>query len=584
MGAQTEVVYLSGKGNDDGVKWDFWCSAGQNAEKWGKIDVPSNWELQGYGIYSYGRDTNRNGWPKVQGKYKRTFTPPPGWAQDNKEVFLTFEGSMTDTQAFINGQTAGPIHQGGYYRFQYDITKLLQPGENLLEVTVDDESANASVNNAERRGDYWNYAGIFRPVHLDALPQPMAIQHMAINARADGTITVDLTTLLTGGIRDDQAGPDFELQVLDLDGKPVGNLAREGELGTHFAGKINSPRLWTAETPNLYQVEARIKQGNTVIHSIKQKFGFRTIQAKPNEGLLLNGQRIILKGADRHSFWPDSGRTLSEQISRDDIALMKQMNMNAVRCSHYPPDQHFLDLCDEMGMYVLDELGGWHQAYDTTVGQKLVREMVTRDVNHPSVVFWDNGNEGGWNSALDTEFGKWDPQGRSVLHPQQTIRGIDNSHYPNYNAVVTKSAGNLPVFYTEMLHGLYDGGAGAGLEDYWKVIQASKVAAGGFIWAFLDEDVKPHRPRRQTRLQNQLGCPTVSSALTARRKEAFIRSGRFGRRLCPREPGCRELPAGRWRQIRWRSKTIMISRTLRIVRSLGKSAKFTDPMSRPEVM
>jgi hypothetical protein len=165
------------------------------------------------------------------------------------------------------------------------------------------------------------------------------------------------------------------------------------------------------------------------------------------------------------------------------------MSMNAVRCSHYPPDQHFLDFCDEMGMYVLDELAGWQHPYDTPSATRLVGEMVVRDVNHPSVIFWDNGNEGGWNSAVDGEFAKWDPQNRHVLHPQQTIRGIDNSHYPQYNAVVSKSAGTNPFFPTEMLHGLYDGGAGAGLEDYWKVMMASKVASGGFIWAFLDEDV-----------------------------------------------------------------------------------------------
>ncbi len=198
----------------------------------------------------------------------------------------------------------------------------------------------------------------------------------------------------------------------------------------------------------------------------------------------------MLKGADRHSFWPDSGRCLSEKISHDDIALMKEMNMNAVRMSHYPPDAHFLDACDEMGMYVLDELAGWHAKYDDPTGHRLVGEMLARDVNHPSILFWDNGNEGGWNTNLDDDFAKWDPQKRGVIHPQATFRGLDNTHYPAYQAVVTKAAGPLPFFPTEMLHGLYDGGAGAGLEDYWNVMTQSKVASGGFIWAFLDEDVK----------------------------------------------------------------------------------------------
>ena len=222
---------------------------------------------------------------------------------------------------------------------------------------------------------------------------------------------------------------------------------------------------------------------------MRQKFGFRTLEVRAGAGLFLNGSRIMLKGSCRHSFWPDSGRCLSEKVSRDDIALMKEMNMNAVRMSHYPPDQHFLDACDEMGLYVLDELAGWQHPYDTPSATRLVGEMVVRDVNHPCILFWDNGNEGGWNSAVNGEYAKWDPQQRHVLHPQQTIRGIDNSHYPQYNAVVSKSAGNNPFFPTEFLHGLYDGGAGSGLHDYWKVMSTGKVSSGGFIWAFLDEDV-----------------------------------------------------------------------------------------------
>jgi hypothetical protein len=491
---ETEVVYLSGKGNDDGVKWDFWCSAGQNSGKWGTIDVPSNWELQGYGIYSYGRDQNRNGWPKVQGKYKRTFNAPAGF--EGKRTYLVFEGSMTDTQAFINGQSAGPMHQGGYYRFKYDVSKLLKAGENLLEVTVDDESANASVNNAERRGDYWNYAGIFRPVELEVVPKE-SIDQVAIDAKADGTFSADvefagIPAPLETGIT---MFWTVEAQVMDSAGKAVGPVMTQkvpqGSKGVRLTGKYADAKLWNAETPNLYHLQVRLKDPmGADEHEVTKQFGFRTVEAKAGEGILLNGQKIMLKGADRHSFWPDSGRCLSDKICRDDILVMKEMNMNAVRCSHYPPDQHFLDMCDEMGMYVLDELAGWHQAYDTPTGVKLVEEMVKRDVNHPSVLFWDNGNEGGWNNALDTEFAKWDPTGRHVLHPQQTIRGIDNTHYPAYNAVVTKSAGNNPVFYTEMLHGLYDGGGGAGLEDYWKVMTASKVAAGGFIWSLVDEDVK----------------------------------------------------------------------------------------------
>lgn len=479
LAGETETLYLTGKGKDDAVKWDFMCSAGQNAGKWSTIGVPSNWELQGFGIYTYGTD-RRNPWPKVQGKYQRTFAVPDGWK--DKEISIVFEGVMTDTQVSVNGQSAGPLHAGGYYRFKYDITRLVQPGENALEVTVDDESATPSVNNAERRGDYWNYAGIYRPVYLEAVPAAH-IEGVAIDARADGTLNVNVTTNNFPTSRE----AVITAQILDAQGQKVGRAFNNAS-GT-LATKIANPKLWTAETPQLYQLQITLDAAPGQTHTVRQKFGFRTLEAKPGEGLFLNGSRIMLKGVDRHSFWPDSGRCLSEKISRDDSALIKEMNMNAVRCSHYPPDQHFLDACDELGIYVLDELAGWHQAYDTATGTRLVQEMVTRDVNHPSILFWDNGNEGGWNNALDTEFAKWDPQQRAVLHPWQTLRGIDTTHYPQYNAVVTKSNGPNVFFPTEMLHGLYDGGHGAGLADYWQIMLAGKASAGGFLWSLNDEDI-----------------------------------------------------------------------------------------------
>ena len=183
--------------------------------------------------------------------------------------------------------------------------------------------------------------------------------------------------------------------------------------------------------------------------------------------------------------------------------------MNAVRMSHYPPDEQFLDLCDELGLYVLDELGGWHHSYDLEVGHKLVAEMVTRDVNHPCILFWDNGNEGGWNKELDGDFAQWDPQQRRVLHPWEIFSGVNTSHYLAYDRAKiacegrptprgqnNPSSANLTntakyiYMPTEFLHGLYDGGAGAGLEDYWKLMQYSKYIGGGFIWAFLDEGAR----------------------------------------------------------------------------------------------
>jgi hypothetical protein len=483
---ETQTQYLSGHGKDDAVPWDFYCTAGRNSGKWTKINVPSNWELQGFGRFTY-QTGPPAGEAEVQGRYKRTFQVPAAWA--NRRLFIVFEGVMTDTQVSVNGQSAGPMHQGGYYQFRYDITNLVKVGqENLLEVTVDEESANASINRAERRGDYWNYAGIFRPVILESVPNEF-IERTAINAKADGSIGIDVFPNGTGSADSVQA------QVLDLAGHAVGAAFSQplsaADQSVHLQGQITSPRLWTAETPNLYQVDVRLKQGAATLHSIRQRFGFRTIELRPGDGLYVNGNRVILKGCDRHSFWPDSGRTTSEKISRLDIGLMKDMNMNAVRMSHYPPDQHFLDDCDEMGLYVLDELGGWQHAYDTPTGHRLVREMVTRDVNHPSILIWDNGNEGGWNPALDDDFALWDPQGRHVQLPGGNLfRGVNDPHYPDYARTQRLAAGPDVYITTEFLHANYDGGAGAGLADYWDVMYPSKTLGGAFIWAFLDEDVK----------------------------------------------------------------------------------------------
>ena len=169
---------------------------------------------------------------------------------------------------------------------------------------------------------------------------------------------------------------------------------------------IRGPRLWTAETPNLYRVRLTLTPKSGSAHTVTERFGFRTFEVRPGDGFYLNGQRILQKGANRHSFWPETGRTLSKQISYDDIKLIKEMNMNAVRMSHYPPDVHFLDACDELGLYVLDELGGWQKSYDTPTGRRLIGQIVRRDVNHPSIVLWDNGNEGGWNRENDDEFAR----------------------------------------------------------------------------------------------------------------------------------------------------------------------------------
>lgn len=477
--APTERQYLSGTDKDNTVAWQFSISMGRNSGKWSTIAVPSNWETKGFGNYTSG---DRPKAPET-GLYKTNFTVPTSWR--GKSVSLVFEGAMTDTSVVINGVSAGPTHQGGFYRFKYDITPLLRFGQsNLLEATVDKVSSDNSVNRAEQQGDYWSFGGIYRPVYLEARPT-QSIERVAINAQADGTFAADVTL---NGIT---TADTLQAQVQKLDGTPVGQpfSARivGGQAMTTLNAKINAPLQWTAETPNLYQVEFKLGRGGREIHRVTQRFGFRTIEVRAGDGIYVNGRKIMLKGSNRHSFWPETGRTTSATINRADILLMKEMNMNAVRMSHYPPDPDFLDSCDELGLYVLDELAGWQKKYDTSIGEKLVKETVVRDVNHPSILFWDNGNEGGWNTDLDDDFALYDPQKRHVLHPWTLFDGIETGHYKTYNGtrdLLDKGNIFLP---TEFLHGLYDGGAGAGLDDYWDLMLSRPLAAGGFLWAFLDE-------------------------------------------------------------------------------------------------
>ncbi len=220
-----------------------------------------------------------------------------------------------------------------------------------------------------------------------------------------------------------------------------------------------------------------------------ERFGFRTFEVRAGDGLYLNGQKIILKGTNRHSFHPESARTLSRQISYDDVKLLKEMNNNAVRMSHYPPDVHFLEACDELGLYVLDELGGWQKSYDTPTGARLIGQIVRRDANHPSIIFWDKGNEGGWNRKNDGEFAKWDLQKRIVLHPWELFNNINTGHYKKFDVSTGILNGKDIYLPTELLHALYDGGAGAGLWDFWELMRNNKLGAGGFIWALVDESV-----------------------------------------------------------------------------------------------
>ena len=493
---QTEIRYLSGTGPEDTVTWDFWCSDGMNARKWSQIEVPSCWEQQGFGGYTYGRyyiydrdsekawrDYREHAFTEEYGIYRHSFEVPRSWS--GKQVKIVFEGVMTDAEVKVNGVSAGEVHQGSFYRFSYDISRLVRYGrKNQLEVTVRKQSADASVNAAERRADWWLFGGIYRPVYLEARPQ-RHIERVAVDARADGTLRTELHLAGISGseklelrLEEIASGQAAGTQVLPLDGASVQTLA------TRWPGV----KTWDPEHPNRYRLRLRLLAGDgTLLHQTEERIGFRTLAFRPQDGLYLNGVKLLVKGTNRHCFESRTGRSVSKATDLQDARLIKAMNMNAVR-SHYPPDAHFLDVCDSLGLLYLDELAGWQNAYSDEVAARLLPEMIARDVNHPCVFLWSNGNEGGWNTTIDREFARYDPQKRHVIHPWADFDGLDTRHYPTAaDNSYRQERGQRVFMMTEFLHGLYDRGQGAGLEGLWAKFKRSPLFAGGFLWAYVDE-------------------------------------------------------------------------------------------------
>ena len=283
----------------------------------------------------------------------------------------------------------------------------------------------------------------------------------------------------------------MDVEIVDDHGKVVSKGKAAGTSDHHKADfQVNAPHLWTAETPHLYTAIFTLRDSNgKVLHVERERFGFRTIEYRESDGVYINGSKVIFKGVNRHSFRPESGRTLSKAKNIEDVRLIKSMNMNAVRLSHYPADPEFLDACDSLGLYVENELSGWHWAHETVVGRQLVEEMVTRDVNHPSVIFWSNGNEGGFNYELEPSFAEFDPQKRVVLYPWANRNGFETKHYRSYGETAEYMRQKEIFLPTEFLHGLYDGGHGAGLADYWRLMMSNPRCAGGFLWDLADEGV-----------------------------------------------------------------------------------------------
>ncbi len=504
-GMAAERIYLSGKGPSDAVEWGFYCSSGRKSGEWTKIPVPSNWEQHGFGGYDYGHVPPNEKHDEV-GTYRTTFMVPKEWK--DRHVRLVFEGALTETSIKVNGQAVGAAHQGGYLPFSFPLDgntfrsgqrfPVLKYGEkNELEVVVAKKSSNVSLDLAERKGDYWVFGGIYRPVYLEVLPKDF-IHRIAIDAAADGQLVVDAFLQHHEDIKTKHRSKlslvdAVEAQVLTRDGVAVGS-----SFSKSIPGPVNRARLeariedidtWTPESPDLYQLRTRLMKGAEVVHERFDTFGFRTVELRPGDGLYLNGVRILVKGVNRNGLHVDTARAIDPEEEWNDARLIKAMNANLVR-SHLPPTKAFMDACDHLGLLFMTELTTWQKpAMDTPIARNLVYELVTTYHNHPSCIMWANGNEGGFNKEVDELYSLYDLQDRPVIHPWALFDGVDAMHYPSYSDLDRALQRPFVVLPTEFLHGLYDGGHGAGLADYWNLIEKSPVAAGGVLWCWADAGV-----------------------------------------------------------------------------------------------
>ena len=334
-------------------------------------------------------------------------------------------------------------------------------------------------------------------MYLEAKPSAY-IDYVAANPLANGNIT---NTVYLGGITTNYTVQAF---VIDTNNVMLGNVfsnsVSAGATNVVLSASLPTPNLWSSESPTLYTLNVQLVDTNgVVVHSVTNQIGFRTVTFVANQGFFINGKKVIMRGICHHEEWPTTGRTSSDAQNSNDVAMIKDMNFNAVRESHYPEDKTFLDECNRQGLYVLEEMDSYQFVIDTTDGINNIYEMIRRDVNDPCIIAWDNGNEGGWNGNLDgansgatNYFGLYDVQNRQVVRPGEnaTFQNLFDQHYPSYSTFTGNlGAGKTAYSCTEILHSIFDGGGGMSLQEYWDAERTAPNGVGMFTWSWDDEGI-----------------------------------------------------------------------------------------------
>ncbi len=483
---------------------------------WDEIPVPSNWEVLGYGIpiyvnirYPFGEANPPHipeDWNPV-GSYRRTFTVPSDW--DGRSVIIHFGGVQSNMYLWVNGEKVG-YSQGSRTPAEFDITDYLQPGENTLAVEVYRWSDGSYLEDQ----DMWRLSGIFRDVWLFSPKQATIWDHWAKTDLDDSYTNAELNVDIRVRSFADEDGfsGSVEAVLLGADGgqvfSPVSqkvSTSAEEDAAISFSQSIENPDKWSAEIPNLYTLLLTLKDSDgNVLEVIPQKVGFRSVEITDGH-LLVNGEYVLLKGANRHENEPKTGHVVTTEGMIEDIKLMKQYNLNAVRTSHYPDVPEWYALCDEYGLYVVDEANieshGIGYNPDRTLGNKpewkeahldRTRRMVERDKNFPSVIIWSLGNEAGDGSNFEAT-SAWiqerDPT-RPVQYEQARLKDHTDIYAPMYASVdhiISYATGNpdRPLILCEYSHAM--GNSNGNLFKYWDAIREYDYLQGGFIWDWVDQ-------------------------------------------------------------------------------------------------
>ena len=482
--------------------------------KWVDFPVPGLFEINGYGDKIYKNmgyawcTTFENNPPYIgetnnyTGSYRRTFDLPADWK--GQEVFFHVGSATSNLSVWVNGRYVG-YSEDAKVAAEFNITKYLKPGRNLIAMQVMRWCDGSYLEDQ----DFWRFTGIAREVYLYATPK-VHIQDITIGQDyADGKGLLNVDVKVAGKAQ-------LEARLFDADSKQVA----EGMTAT-----VENVNPWTAETPYLYILELQLKQGEKVLEVVRKKVGFRQIEIKGGQ-LLVNGQPILIKGADRHELDPDGGYVVSVERMIQDIRIMKQLNINAVRTCHYPDDPRWYDLCDEYGIYLtaesnLESHGMGYKEKTLAKNEAFAKMHIDRQEgnvitykNHPSIIVWSLGNEAGYGPNFERAY-DW-VKAYDKTRPCQFEQARQNGKtdifcpmYLGYEDCVKYAQGDnpRPLIQCEYAHAM--GNSMGGFKEYWDIIRKYPKYQGGYIWDFVDQGLRD------------------KSAVTG--KEIFTYGGDYGR-------------------------------------------------------